>query len=331
MSKQIDREKRLEIAIAAIEKQCGKGSIMTLDNAPIQKIETISTGSLSLDKATGIGGLPMGRVTELYGAESSGKSTLCLHIVANIQKNGGTAAFVDMEHALDPAYTRKLGVDTSKLKISQPDHAEQALNIIDHLARSNAVDLIILDSVAALVPEVELDGGMDDQQMGLVPRLMSKALRKLTGIVANTKTCLIFVNQTRMNIGQMFGDPTTTPGGKALKFHASMRIELKRMGWIKDKDLVVGSIIRANVKKNKLAPPYRICEFPVIHGQGISELDELINIAISNGIITKSGSWLSMDGVQLAQGKIRTKELLHDNKDVYVTLKTRVIESINKE
>lgn len=326
-----DREQRLDITTAAIEKQCGKGSIMIFDSASMYKYESIPTGSLVLDKATGIGGFPKGRSIEVYGAESSGKTSLCLHAVANVQRAGGVAAYIDVEHALDPVYVKKLGVKTNELRISQPDHAEQALNIVDHLARSGVVDLIVVDSVAALVPEAELDGSMDDYQVALVPRLMSKALRKLTGIITTTNTCLIFVNQTRVNIGQMFGDPTVTPGGKALKFYASMRLELKRTSWIKEKDIVIGSTIRVIVRKNKLAPPYRVCEFPIIHGQGISELDELIDIAVDHGIVKKAGAWFKFNEAQLGQGRIKTKEALRNDTDLYTTIKTLVVEAINNE
>jgi len=320
------KEQILATTIVAIEKAFGTGSIMSLDDeSMVSKCDAIPTGSISLDKATGIGGVPRGRIIEIYGQESSAKSSLCLHIVANAQKNGGIAAYIDVEHALDPEYSRKLGVDISKLRISQPDHAEQALNIMEHLIRSGVIDIVVLDSVAALVPEAELDGTMDEQQIGLQARLMSKALRKLTGLVAETNTCLIFVNQTRVNIGQFFGDPTTTPGGKALKYHASMRIELRRTGWIKEKDTVIGSTIRAKVVKNKLAPPYRVCEFPIIHGQGISEIEELIDIGLTYGIIKKAGPYFKFDEIQLGLGKPNTKELLYTNNDLYQTIKAKVI------
>ena len=309
-----DKQKALDSALAQIERQFGKGSIMKLggENA-IKDIESTSTGSLGLDIALGIGGLPKGRIIEIYGPESSGKTTLALHTVAEAQKAGGTAAFVDAEHALDPVYAAKLGVDLDDLLISQPDTGEQALEIADTLVRSGAVDLLVIDSVAALTPRAELEGEMGDSLPGLQARLMSQALRKLTGSISKSKCMVIFINQIRMKIGVMFGSPETTTGGNALKFYASVRLDIRRIGAIKDRDEVIGNQTRVKVVKNKVAPPFRQVEFDILYGEGISKTGELIDLGVKADVIEKSGSWYSYNGERIGQGREKTRTFLKEN------------------
>ena len=306
-----NRKKALGAALGQIEKQFGKGSVMRLgDNAAAYDVEAVSTGSLGLDIALGIGGLPRGRVIEIYGPESSGKTTLTLQVVAEIQKLGGTAAFVDAEHALDPSYAEKLGVNVNELLVSQPDTGEQALEITDMLVRSNAVDLVVIDSVAALTPKAEIEGEMGDVQMGLHARLMSQALRKLTGNISRSNTMVIFINQIRMKIGVMFGNPETTTGGNALKFYASVRLDIRRIGAIKNGEEVVGNQTRVKVVKNKVAPPFREAEFEIMYGQGISREGEIIDMGSTQGIIEKSGAWYSYKGERIGQGKDNARDFL---------------------
>src|ERR1700691_2146171 len=312
-----EKTKVLESAIAQIEKQYGKGSIMRLGNRDVLvPVSVISTGSISLDAALGVGGLPRGRVVEIYGPESGGKTTLTLHVIAEAQKMGGQAAFIDAEHALDPAYARKLGVDVDNLLVSQPDNGEQALSIAEALIRTNAVDIIVVDSVAALVPKAELEGDMGDAQMGLQARLMSQALRKLTGIVSKSKTCLIFINQIREKIGVMFGNPETTTGGRALKFYSSIRIDIRRIQAIKDGDRVVGSRTRAKIVKNKVAAPFREAEFDIIYGEGVSREGDLLDLGVAKGLIEKSGSWFSYKGDRIGQGRENARLFLKENTDI---------------
>jgi recombination protein RecA len=310
---QDDKKKALNLAIAQIEKSCGKGSIMRLGAADPVRIDCIPTGAINLDAAIGIGGIPRGRITEIYGPESSGKTTLCLHIVANAQRAGGVAAFVDAEHALDTEYARKLGVDVENLLISQPDTGEQALEIADILVRSGAVDVVVVDSVAALVPKAEIEGEMGDSHMGLQARLMSQALRKLTGAIARSKTSVIFINQLREKIGVMFGNPETTTGGKALKFYASLRLDIRRIGPVKEKEDVVGSHVRVKVVKNKVAPPFRQAEFDIMYAEGISHASLVLDIAAESNIIEKSGAWYSYKGQKIGQGRENSKMFLKDN------------------
>ena len=310
---QEDKKKALSLAIAQIEKSCGKGSIMRLGAEQRVRIDCIPTGAINLDAAIGIGGIPRGRVTEIYGPESSGKTTLCLHIVANAQKAGGVAAFVDAEHALDTEYARKLGVDVENLLISQPDTGEQALEIADILVRSGAVDVVVVDSVAALVPKAEIEGEMGDSHMGLQARLMSQALRKLTGAIARSKTSVIFINQLREKIGVMFGNPETTTGGKALKFYASLRLDIRRIGPVKEKEDVIGSHVRVKVVKNKVAPPFRQAEFDIMYAEGISHASLVLDIAAEAGIIEKSGAWYAYKGQKIGQGRENAKLYLKDN------------------
>ncbi len=310
------RRKALDFALSQIEKQYGKGSIMRLGANPILDIEGISTGALSLDLALGGRGLPRGRIVEIYGPESSGKSTLCLMVVAQAQALGGVAAFIDAEHAFDPAYARKLGVNLEELLISQPDTGEQALEIAEMLVRSNAVDVVIIDSVAALVPKAEIEGEMGDTHVGLQARLMSQALRKLTAVISKSKTCMIFTNQIRLKIGVMFGNPETQPGGRALKFYASIRIDLRRIGSIKDGDQVIGNRGRATVVKNKIAPPFRKVEFDIMFNEGISRPGDLIDLGVANGVVAKSGTWLSFGETRIGQGREKAKAFLRDNPDV---------------
>ena len=310
----MDKNKALETALSQIEKTFGKGSIMKLgDTQNAESMEAISTGSLGLDLALGIGGLPKGRVIEIYGPESSGKTTLTLHVIAECQKKGGTCAFIDAEHALDPVYAKKLGVNIDNLLISQPDTGEQALEITDTLVRSGAIDLIVIDSVAALVPKAEIDGEMGDSHMGLQARLMSQALRKLTGSISRTNCTIIFINQIRMKIGVMFGNPETTTGGNALKFYASVRLDIRRTGSIKDKEEVVGNSTKVKVVKNKVAPPFRQVEFDIMYGEGISKTGELIDLGVKAGFVEKSGSWFSYDSQRIGQGKENAKQFLKDN------------------
>lgn len=312
----MDKNKALETALSQIEKTFGKGSIMKLGDNKMEAIEATSTGSLGLDIALGVGGVPRGRIIEIYGPESSGKTTLTLHIVAEAQKKGGTCAFVDAEHALDPVYAKKLGVNIDELLISQPDTGEQALEIADTLVRSGAIDVVVVDSVAALVPKAELDGEMGDSHMGLQARLMSQALRKLTGSISRTNCTVIFINQIRQKIGVMFGNPETTTGGNALKFYASVRLDIRRIGAIKDKEEVVGNQTRVKVVKNKVAPPFRIVEFDIMYGEGISKTGELIDLGVKAGIVEKSGSWFSYKDQRIGQGKENAKQFLKDNSKV---------------
>jgi len=308
-----NRQKALEAALAQIEKQYGKGSIMKMDDAAIKDIDVVSTGSLGLDIALGVGGLPRGRVVEIYGPESSGKTTLTLQVIAEMQKIGGTAAFIDAENALDIAYAAKLGVKTEDLLISQPDTGEQALEIADMLVRSGAVDVIVIDSVAALTPKAEIEGEMGEPQMGLQARLMSQALRKLTGNIKRTNTLVIFINQIRMKIGVMFGNPETTTGGNALKFYASVRMDIRRIGAIKKGDEVTGSETRVKVVKNKVAPPFRNAEFDIMYGEGISREGEILELGVNHGVVEKSGAWYIYNGDRLGQGKDNCREFLKEN------------------
>jgi recombination protein RecA len=319
-----NKKKALALAIAQIEKNCGKGSIMRLGTDTRVKIDAISTGAINLDAAIGIGGIPRGRVTEIYGPESSGKTTLCLHVVANAQRAGGVAAFIDAEHALDTEYARKLGVDVENLLISQPDTGEQALEICEILVRSGAVDVIVIDSVAALVPKAEIEGDMGDSFMGLQARLMSQALRKLTGAIARSNTSVVFINQLREKIGVMFGSPETTTGGKALKFYASLRLDIRRIGPVKDKEDVVGSHVRVKVVKNKVAPPFRQAEFDIMYAEGISHASLVLDIAAEANIIEKSGSWYSYKGQRIGQGRENAKMFLKDNVELLAELEELV-------
>jgi recombination protein RecA len=311
---QEDKKKALGLAIAQIERAHGKGSIMRMGaNSARVRIEAISTGAINLDAAIGIGGVPRGRITEVFGPESSGKTTLCLHIVANAQASGGVAAYIDAEHALDTEYARKLGVDVENLLVSQPDTGEQALEICEVLVRSGAVDVVVVDSVAALVPKAEIEGDMGDAHVGLQARLMSQALRKLTGAIARSKTCVIFINQLREKIGVMFGNPETTTGGKALKFYASVRLDIRRIQSVKDKEDVVGSHVRVKVVKNKVAPPFKQAEFDIMYAEGISHVSLVVDIASESGIIDKSGAWYSYGGQKIGQGRENAKLFLRDN------------------
>ena len=319
-----EKEKTLDLAISQIEKQFGQGSIMRMGEDSIVKIESISTGSISLDAALGIGGIPRGRVTEIYGPESSGKTTLTLHIIAEAQKTGGFAAFIDAEHAMDPEYAKKLGVDTDNLLVSQPDTGEQALDITETLVRSGALDVIVIDSVAALVPKAELDGDMGDSHMGLQARLMSQALRKLTGSVSKSRTSVIFINQIRHKIGVMFGSPETTTGGNALKFYASIRLDIRRIGQIKEGDQVVGNRTRVKVVKNKVAPPFKNTEFDIMYGEGISYEGDLLDLAVQADIVNKMGAWYSYNKEKIGQGRENAKRYLQDNENVRNEIETGV-------
>jgi recombination protein RecA len=319
-----DKRKALALAIAQIEKSCGKGSIMRLGTDSKVRVESIPTGAINLDAAIGIGGIPRGRVTEIYGPESSGKTTLCLHVVANAQKAGGVAAFIDAEHALDTEYAKKLGVDIENLLISQPDTGEQALEICEVLVRSGAVDVVVVDSVAALVPKAEIEGDMGEMQVGLQARLMSQALRKLTGAIARSKTSVVFINQLREKIGVMFGSPETTTGGKALKFYASVRLDIRRIGPVKDKDEVVGSHVRVKVVKNKVAPPFRQAEFDIMYAEGISHSSLLVDIGAESGIIEKSGAWYSYGSQRIGQGRENAKLFLKDNPALMAEIEEKV-------
>jgi recombination protein RecA len=313
-----DRSRAVELALSQIEKQFGKGSIMRLGSKEaIVPISTISTGSISFDAALGVGGVPRGRVVEIFGPESSGKTTITLQIIAEAQKLGGMAAFVDAEHALDPGYAKKLGVDIDNLLISQPDYGEQALEITEALVRSGAIDVLVVDSVAALVPKAELDGEMGDSHMGLQARLMSQALRKLTGTVSKSRTCLIFINQIREKIGVMFGNPETTTGGRALKFYSSVRIDIRRIAAVKDGDVVVGSRTKVKIVKNKVAAPFRDAEFDILYGEGISREGDVLDLAVANNVVEKSGAWFSYSGERIGQGRENVRQYLKDNRETF--------------
>ncbi len=321
---QDDKKKALNLAIAQIEKSCGKGSIMRLGADQKVRVESISTGAINLDAAIGVGGIPRGRITEIYGPESSGKTTLCLHVVANAQRNGGVAAYIDAEHALDTEYARKLGVDVEALLISQPDTGEQALEICEILVRSGAVDVVVIDSVAALVPKAEIEGDMGESHMGLQARLMSQALRKLTGSIARSKTAVVFINQLREKIGVMFGNPETTTGGKALKFYASVRLDIRRIGPVKDKEDVVGSHVRVKVVKNKVAAPFKQAEFDIMYAEGISHASLVLDIASEAGIIDKSGAWYAYNGQKIGQGRENAKLYLRDTPALMAEVEEKV-------
>lgn len=321
----MEKTKALDAAMAQIERAFGKGSIMRMGARPgDEQIEVIPSGSLGLDIALGIGGLPRGRIVEIYGPESSGKTTLALHAIAEAQRRGGTCAFVDAEHALDPTYARRLGVDVDNLLISQPDAGEQALEIADTLVRSGAIDVLVVDSVAALVPRAELEGEMGDSHMGLHARLMSQALRKITGSVSRSKCMLIFLNQIRMKIGVMFGNPETTTGGNALKFYASVRMEIRRIGQIKEREEVVGNQTRVKIVKNKLAPPFRQVEFDIMYGEGVSKVGELLDLGVKAGVVEKSGAWFSYDSQRIGQGRENAKQFLRDHRSIAETIEGKV-------
>ncbi len=319
-----ERGKAIDLAMSAIEKQFGRGAIMRLDDSPIQAVQTSPTGSIGLDIALGVGGLPKGRVIEIYGPESSGKTTLTLHAIAEVQKRGGVAAFIDAEHALDVGYARKLGVKTDELLVSQPDCGEQALDIVDMLVRSNALDIIVIDSVAALTPRNELEGDMGDHHVGAHARLMSQALRKLTGAISKSKTTVVFINQIRMKIGVMFGSPETTTGGNALKFYCSVRLDIRRIGAIKKADGVIGNRTRVKVVKNKVAPPFREAEFDILYGEGISREGELIDHGVEAGIVDKSGAWLSYGDERIGQGRENAKQFLKDHPEILKEIETKL-------
>jgi recombination protein RecA len=329
MSASNEKLKALQLTLDKLEKSYGKGSVMKLGDAPVEAMEAISTGSLGLDIALGIGGVPKGRVIEIYGPESSGKTTLATHIIAEAQKKGGIAAFIDAEHAFDQFYAKKLGVDVENLLISQPDNGEQALEIADNLIRSGAIDVIVIDSVAALVPKSEIEGEMGDSKMGLHARLMSQALRKLTGTISKTNCCCIFINQLRDKIGVMFGNPETTPGGNALKFYASVRLDIRRIAQIKDSDEVAGNRVKVKIVKNKVAPPFRIAEFDVMFGQGISKVGEIIDLGVEYGIVKKAGSWFSYGDTKLGQGRDGVKQLLLDNPELSDELEAKIKDAVS--
>lgn len=319
-----EKLKALQLTVEKLDKAYGKGSVMKLGDSKVMAIEAISVGSIGLDVALGIGGLPKGRIVEIYGPESSGKTTLAIQAIANCQKNGGIAAFIDAEHAFDKIYAEKLGVDVNNLLISQPDDGEQALDIAEHLIRSGAIDICVIDSVAALVPRGELEGEMGESKMGLQARLMSQALRKLTGTISKTGCCCIFINQLREKIGVMFGNPETTTGGNALKFYASIRLDIRRIGQIKDGDNIVGNRTRVKVVKNKVAPPFKMTEFDIMYGQGVSKTGEIIDIGTELGILQKSGSWYSYDGTKLGQGRDGVKQILEDNPEMAAELEVKI-------
>ena len=316
----------LELALAQIEKQFGKGAIMRLGEEHIQKVEAVSTGCLTLDIALGIGGIPKGRIIEIYGPESSGKTTVALHIVAEVQKTGGTAAFIDAEHALDPSYAARLGVQLENLYISQPDNGEQALDIVETLVRSGAMDIVVVDSVAALTPQAEIDGEMGDSHVGLQARLMSQALRKLTAVTAKSKCSIIFINQLREKVGVVYGSAETTTGGKALKFYASVRIDIRRTESIKDGSDIIGNRVKAKIVKNKVAPPFKVAEFDIMYGTGISSLGCILDLAVQNGFVTKSGSWFSYNDEKIGQGREKTVEYLRNNPEVAAELDRKIRE-----
>ena len=320
-----ERTRALELALSQIEKQFGKGSILRLGSKDaIVPVAVISTGSISLDAALGVGGLPRGRVIEVFGPESSGKTTIALQVIAEAQKKGGIAAFIDVEHALDPAYAKKLGVDIDNLLVSQPDYGEQALEITNHLTASGQIDVLVVDSVAALVPKAELDGEMGDSHMGVQARLMSQALRKLTGVVSRSRTCLIFINQIREKIGVMFGNPETTTGGRALKFYATVRLDIRRIAAIKDGDAVIGNRTKVKVVKNKVAAPFREAEFDIIYGEGISKEGDLIDLGVAQNVVEKSGSWFSYKGERIGQGRENARQFLKDNPDIRQSIDTEL-------
>ena len=320
-----ERSRALELALSQIEKQFGKGSILRLGSKDaLVPVSVISTGSISLDAALGVGGLPRGRVIEVFGPESSGKTTIALQVIAEAQKKGGIAAFIDVEHALDPAYAKKLGVDIDNLLVSQPDYGEQALEITNHLTASGQIDVLVVDSVAALVPKAELDGEMGDSHMGVQARLMSQALRKLTGVVSRSRTCLIFINQIREKIGVMFGNPETTTGGRALKFYATVRLDIRRIAAIKDGDSVIGNRTKVKVVKNKVAAPFREAEFDIIYGEGISKEGDLIDLGVAQNVIEKSGSWISYKGERIGQGRENARQFLKDNADIRQAIDTEL-------
>ncbi len=323
-----DRQKAIDLAIAQIDKQFGRGAIMKMGDAPIQQIEVIPTGSLALDWALGVGGVPRGRVIEIFGPESSGKTTLALHIVAEAQKLGGVAAFIDAEHAIDVVYSAKLGVDIDNLLVSQPDTGEQALDIVEMLIRSNALDVIVIDSVAALVPKAEIDGEMGDNQVGLQARLMSKALRKLTGILSKSSTCAIFINQIREKVGVIFGNPETTSGGRALKFYASVRLDIRRTGSLKEKGETTGNRVKVKVVKNKVAPPFREAEFDLTFGEGISQTGELLDLGSEHNIIEKSGAWYIYNDQKLGQGRENAKATLKENRELFEEIQRKLREKL---
>jgi recombination protein RecA len=324
MASTTERQKALEAALAQIDRAFGKGSAMKLGSREKMEIEAISTGSLGLDIALGIGGLPRGRIVEIYGPESSGKTTLALHAIAEAQKAGGTAAFIDAEHALDPGYAKKLGVDVDNLIVSQPDTGEQALEITDTLVRSNAIDVLVIDSVAALVPRAEIEGEMGDSHVGLQARLMSQALRKITGSISRSRTLVIFINQIRMKIGVMYGNPETTTGGNALKFYASCRLDIRRTGQIKDRDDIVGNTTRVKVVKNKVAPPFKQVEFDIMYGEGISKVGEILDLGVKAGLVEKSGAWFSYDSIRIGQGRENAKTYLRENPDLGTRLEKAI-------
>ncbi|TKC08406.1 recombinase RecA [Pedobacter polaris] len=324
MNPNAEKLKALQLTLDKLEKSYGKGSVMKLGDAPIEAIDSISTGSISLDIALGIGGVPKGRVIEIYGPESSGKTTLATHIIAEAQKKGGIAAFIDAEHAFDKGYAKKLGVDVDNLLIAQPDNGEQALEIADNLIRSGAIDVIVIDSVAALVPKAEIEGEMGDSKMGLHARLMSQALRKLTGTISKTGCCCIFINQLREKIGVMFGNPETTTGGNALKFYASVRLDIRRTSQIKDSDEVSGNRVKVKIVKNKVAPPFRIAEFDIMFGEGISKTGEIIDLGVDFNIIKKAGSWFSYGDTKLGQGRDAVKQLLMDNPELSEEIEAKI-------
>jgi recombination protein RecA len=323
-----EKLKALQLTLDKIEKSFGKGSIMRMGDKPVDDVPAISSGSIGLDIALGIGGYPRGRIIEIYGPESSGKTTLAIHAIAETQKSGGIAAIIDAEHAFDPYYARKLGVNTDDLLISQPDHGEQALEITDSLIRSGAVDIVVIDSVAALTPKAELEGDMGDSKMGLQARLMSQALRKLTANISKTRTCCIFINQLREKIGVMFGNPETTTGGNALKFYASVRLDIRRVGQIKEGEDVIGNNVRVRVVKNKIAPPFRKAEFDILYGEGISKTGEIIDLGVNYGIIKKSGSWFSYGETKLGQGREGVRKLIKDNPELAGELESRILEAV---
>ena len=328
MTNSTDKQKAVETAMSQVERQFGKGSIMKLGDSPIVDVPVIPTGSIALDKALGIGGLPRGRIVEIFGPESSGKTTLALHAVAEAQKQDGIAAFIDAEHALDISYAKKLGVNCDELLVSQPDTGEQALEIADMLIRSGAIDIMVIDSVAALVPRAEIEGDMGDSHMGLQARLMSQALRKLTGTISKTLTTLIFINQIRMKIGVVFGNPETTTGGNALKFYSTVRLDIRRIGAIKDGQDIIGNRTRVKVVKNKMAPPFQDAEFDIMYGEGISATGDLLDVGVKYDIIEKSGSWYSYDGERIGQGRENVKKFLSANSEIFSSIKTKLHDAI---